>query len=145
MKMSIAEKKLLSNQRRILKANIYKERVKWGESGYEPTCAICGQPPKNGALEMHESLITREDVRGGGKELIYDIMIKHNCVLVHADCHVFANTEMGKKNCIKNILEYNKYEDVKAWLKCLDARMKSNTAKVSLQLVKEVYDEVQSL
>ena len=131
----------ISKQRERLKSALYKKRVEFGINGYEPMCAICGKPPRNGALEMHESLITREDVRGR-LELTYDIMTGYNCVLVHKDCHEHANSEEGKKACAENILKYNNHVDVLNWLGCLNRRMRSSTARQAIRLIEEVHNEL---
>jgi hypothetical protein len=134
------DKGMISKQRERLKSALYKKRVEFGPNGYEPMCAICGKPPNNGALEMHESLVTRGDV-SGNLELTYDIMTGYNCVLVHKECHEHANSEEGKRACAKNILKYNNYEDIMRWLGCLCRKMRSSTARQATYLIKELHEE----
>ena len=97
-------------------------------------------------MEMHEALLTRGDV-SGNLELTYDIMTGHNCVLVHGDtnCHKLANTHDGKRACVKNILKYNEYTLVMNWLGCMVRKMKSYPPREAINLVEEVYDEMQSM
>lgn len=133
----IMSKEDLSDIRRPLKQSIYRERSRWTKAGYQPLCAICGKPPHNGqALEMHESLITRGDV-SGNIELMYDIMTRYNCVLVHRECHVPANSDENKLLCAVNILQYEDYRKVNKWLNCMNTRMLSNTARVAKSLLIE--------
>jgi hypothetical protein len=134
-------KAAISKQRERLKSALYKKRVVFGPKGYEPRCAICGEPPREGALQMHESLITRGDVSGNW-ELIYDIMTGYNCVLVHKDCHEYANTEEGKRVCAKNILEWCAKDDITRWLGCLSRKMRSGTAREAIRLIEEVSNEL---
>lgn len=127
--------------RRKLKQQLYRERTVWTKDGYQPLCAICGEPPRKGmALQMHEAFITRGDVRGN-KELGYDIMSRYNCVLVHADCHEHANSEENLRKCALNILEHEGYKNTRKWLNCMDARMLTNTAKVAKRILFEVSRE----
>ena len=121
----------------MLKNTLYQQRVEWTKSGYQPVCAICGKPSTNGALQMHESLITRGDV-SGNKFLMEKIMVSSNCVLVDPACHEFANSEENKVACVVNILKYNRYDDVIAWLLEMNGYMKNGIPLDAISLVKEV-------
>lgn len=127
--------------RRKLKQTLYKRRVEWTKQGYQPLCAICGEPPRGGALQMHESLITRGDVQGN-TELGYDIMTRYNCVLVHSDCHEYANTEEGKILCAKNILKWEKYKSVRRWLGCMRGMMNSTIPTEAIRLLIRTRDSL---
>ena len=131
----------LSKLRRELKSRLYRERTAWTKNGYTPVCAICGEPSTDGALQMHETFLTRGDV-SGNKELVERIMSRYNCVLVHAVCHEDANSDEGKKACARNLLEHEKPEEVFGWLSIMALHMKTITPLASLQLAKEVYDEM---
>lgn len=110
----------------------------------QPVCAICGKPPVSGALEMHETFITRGDIRGN-KDLLSDIMSRYNCVLVHPTCHQHANSDEGKIACAKDIVEHEGYENVISWLEHIQSQMRSSTPTQAIRLVKEVQNEVQGL
>lgn len=134
-------KDTLTSVRRSLKQQLYKKRTVWTKNGYQPLCAICGEPPEKGmALQMHEALITRGDVQGN-KELGYDIMSKYNCVLVHANCHDYANSDENLRKCALNILNHEGYNQTRKWLNCMDARMLTDTAKVAKRILIQVSHE----
>jgi hypothetical protein len=134
----------LSKLRRELKSRLYRERTVWTKSGYTPVCAICGEPSTDGALQMHETFITRGDV-SGNNELVERIMSRYNCVLVDAVCHEDANSDEGVRACAKNILEYESQESVLYWLSMMAVHMKTTTPLQAIQLVKEVYNEMQGM
>lgn len=116
---------------------LYQQRVEWTKSGYQPLCAICGKPSLNGALQMHETLITRGDI-SGNKSLLSKIMVSYNCVLVDPVCHEIANSEENKIACAVNILKYNNYDEVIAWLVEMSNCMRSNTPIEAIRLIQEV-------
>lgn len=125
----------------MLKNLLYQQRVEWTKNGYEPVCAICGQPSTIGALQMHESLITRGNIRGN-KELMDKIMVSSNCVLVDPICHESADSPESKIACVKNILKYNKYEDVLVWLSDMSTLMRNDVPFNAIRLVTGVRDEM---
>lgn len=138
------DKDTITEVRRKLKKQLYRERAEWTKNGYQPLCAICGEPPKDGrALQMHEALITRGDVMYN-TELGYDIMTRYNCVLVHADCHEYANTDEGKFKCAQNIYKYEDYQKIYKWLNCMSARMSSTTAEEAKRLLLLVKRDAQN-
>lgn len=138
------DKDTITEVRRKLKKQLYRDRTVWTKDGYQPLCAICGKPPKDGmALQMHEALITRGDVMYN-TELGYDIMTRYNCVLIHADCHEYANSEEGKFKCAQNILKYENYRRVDKWLNCMNVRMISTTADEAKRLILSVRRNTQN-
>lgn len=94
-----------------------------------------------GALQMHESLITRGNIQGH-KSLMEKIMVSSNCVLVDAACHEFADSKEGKINCAINILKYNHYDDVMAWLMEMNSYMRNGVPLEAIRLIKEVRNEL---
>jgi len=135
--------KTLGEIRAQLKHTLYRDRAEWTKQGYQPLCAICGEPPRNNrALEMHETFLTRGDVVGN-KELKYDIMTRNNCVLVHSECHIYANSDYNKNACAFNILKYEKYSRVRKWLVCVNKRMHGTSASEAIKLIDQVYKEIQ--
>lgn len=128
--------------RRKLKQTIYNRRKEWTKQGYQPLCATCGEPPRSGeALQMHETFITRGDVQGN-PELGYDIMTRNNCVLIHSDCHEYANSEEGKFKCAINILKYEKYRNVRKWLGCMRGMMNSTIPTEAIRLLIRARDSM---
>lgn len=56
-------------------------------SGARPRiCLACGKP--FGVFDMHEGIVTREDVRGWKGKKKNLIMVEQNCIPLHHDCNV---------------------------------------------------------
>lgn len=64
-----------------------KEKLDWVFGNLRPrTCLVCGKPFD--VFDMHEGIISRNDVRGwkGNKKLL--IMSELNCTPLHHQCHM---------------------------------------------------------
>lgn len=64
-----------------------KERLDWIFGNLRPrTCLVCGK--SFGTFDMHEGILSRQDVRGwkGSKKML--IMSEINCVPLHHKCHM---------------------------------------------------------
>ena len=64
-----------------------KEKLDWVFGNLRPrTCLICGKP--FAVFDMHEGILSRNDVRGwkGPKKLL--IMSEFNCIPLHHVCHM---------------------------------------------------------
>jgi hypothetical protein len=87
-----------------------------------PLCPICDKPLTD-AGDLHEVFITRGDVQSNRSEIQELIHVPMNCAIVHPDiCHIVAqHSEAGKWDCAKQIVKFEGYANVKAWL--LDMQM----------------------
>jgi hypothetical protein len=95
---------------------------------------------------MHEVLLTRGDVQGCSEKVRNWIMVPSNCVLVHhGPCHLIAVTENGKKKCIMHLIEHEGYNEISLWLRVMERVMKSRQPQWALNLVTEVWNEMQDL
>ena len=89
-------------------------------------------------MDMHEVLITRGDLSGSPVQ--YAIMVAENCVLVHhEDCHHNAATTEGQAQCVRHLISYEGYDNIRNWLIEMDDLMKGNQALHALRLLKEIY------
>ena len=64
-----------------------KQKLNWVFGNRRPrTCLVCGEP--FGIFDMHEGILSRNDVRGwkGTKKLL--IMSELNCIPLHHKCHM---------------------------------------------------------
>ena len=64
-----------------------KEKLDWVFGAIRPRiCMVCHQP--FGAWDMHEGVVSRNDVRGWKKPLRLLIMSEVNCIPLHHACHM---------------------------------------------------------
>ena len=71
-----------------------KEKLDWVFGNLRPRiCLTCGEP--FGVWDMHEGILSRNDVRGwkGPKKLL--IMSELNCIPLHHACHLYAPPSRG--------------------------------------------------
>lgn len=122
--------------RNALKLQLIRSRgvLKHGVIG--PICPICNH--FGGNMDMHEVLITRGDL--SGSPIQQAIMTAENCVLVHhEDCHHNAATTEGQAQCVRHLISYEGYDNIRNWLIRLDGMMKGNQAIYALKLLKEIH------
>jgi len=86
-----------------------------------PVCPIC----MNAVVEpsLHEVLLTRNTVQRSRFDVKVQIHVAQNCVLIHdPDCHRIAqHTSEGKIACIKQLIEYEGYNNILSWLEYMDS------------------------
>ena len=144
------EKSLSNAQRVQLKYQLMLHRQKLYNNKYLSECAFCGQGIE-GAPDMHEVFFTKGDVARGNEEMHYLLSTNANCVLVHpggnaSPCHAGAATKDGQKIVIKHLLKWEGYEELGAYIAIVRFFMKDqNRALDAYRLLKEVYDEMQSM
>lgn len=109
-----------------LKMNLQGERRLAGRPG---RCAVCGEALTD-SMEMHEVLLTKGDVQGAPAPVKSLINSRFNCVLVHPLCHPKAQHEhQAFMRCIQQLILYNGYEQVAAWLSNMGAILKGGQVK----------------
>lgn len=64
-----------------------KEKLDWVHGAIRPRlCMVCLRP--FGSWDMHEGIVTRNDVRGWKKPVRLLIMSEINCIPLHHECHM---------------------------------------------------------
>ena len=110
-------REFLRDTRAKLKVDLFYQR------GYysSPVCPIC----KNAVIEpsLHEVLLTRNTVQRSRFDVRVQIHVAQNCVLIHdPDCHRTAqHTSEGKVACIKQLIEFEGYDNILGWLEYMDS------------------------
>ena len=129
----------LAQQRNELKSKLSRIRVVLHVGKYTPVCAHCGLPIYDGKPDMHEVFLTRGDINDKSSDLLFMIMVRYNCVLLHHKCHHLAGTMTSQVKCIKHLIRYEGYDKIRDWLEELNDTMKGRQAEDALRLLKEVY------
>lgn len=135
----------LKDVRLPLKIGLANSRAVLTSGWFYPLCAYCNKPDPVYRFDMHEVLLTRNDVRGN-KELLPAIMVPQNCVLVHHNsCHLKCTSKEGKRIVTAHLIEWEGVDRILGWLSRMSKLMTSNEPKIKSLLVEDVYDEMQKL
>ena len=103
-------------KRKVLRAKLYQERCDLLRGGY-PICPICRKPiTRSTGFHLHEAIITRGDVQRLPKGLRDEIFVPENCVILHPNCHICADTKRGRRICARHLLRTEGYENILKWL-----------------------------
>lgn len=84
---------------------------------------------------MHEAIITRGDVQGLDTDLQALIYDRHNCVLVHQECHDHSIKDV----CIKHLIEKEGYSHIMSWLGLWEGILPDAMVKERMNRLNQLY------
>jgi len=92
-------------------------------------------------IALHEAIITRGDIQGQ-PELEPFIMVPQNCALVHhPKCHLEGHTKAGQKIIVADIIDWETFDEVNAWLAVLSPLFRNKTLIYEAKsLIEEIHN-----